>query len=604
MGAGPLRRFAFAPIAKGEIMPMPTPPRAVFAALCTLAIVAPAAAQPVLSVSTSEVRSGAAVTATVTGTPGLYWALVGSTRDNGLSHGGVALSVGADVEILGTGFFDPSGTAAVAVTPPLGAGVAAYYLQAVSAGNPGFLPPTPSNGIALRPRGFYTNAPTFPAGLSAGGARVTGVATPTAPGDAASKAYVDATVTGGFGTAPVFAAGLGVNNARITNVGAPTAPSDAATKNYVDTSAVLIGPAAKQTRLTAGALIDLEQVGSGDLLSLRVNSNTIPGGSGLQINHQVARVLPDSGFVLRGILGVGVIPATGAGERLMWHPYKGAFRAGSIGTGGTQWDDDNVGFYSWAGGYNTLAPGLGSLAMGYQSQALGSYATALGYSALADGTGAVSIGYRSTVCHDFGVAIGQRASTADAPTLSEPCGGTARTGAIVLADASTTSYVGPTANNQFVVRSAGGVRFYSNATLTTGVGLNAGGSSWNVISDRNAKYGFEAVDEQDILRRLITLPLSSYFYKDGDGRRYIGPMAQDFKATFGLGDDDTRIAMNDIDAVSLASLKALAAQVQTLRDDNGRLARENAAAAAGNAALRAAVDELLGRVAALEAAKR
>ena len=58
----------------------------------------------------------------------------------------------------------------------------------------------------------------------------------------------------------------------------------------------------------------------------------------------------------------------------------------------------------------------------------------------------------------------------------------------------------------------------------------------------------------------MTLPLSTFLYKDGDGRRYLGPMAQDFHGAFGLGTDDTRIAMNDIDGVSLASLKALDAR--------------------------------------------
>lgn len=559
-------------------------PRSVpfLSALMVLVTATMAAAQPVLSVNTSEVPSGSTVTATVTGTPGLLWALVGSTRDNGLAHGGVALAVGLDVQILGSGFFGPGGTATVSLTPPLGNGVAAYFLQAVSASNGSFLPPSPSNGIALRPRGLYTNAPVFANGLNAGGARVTGVATPTVATDAASKGYVDATVVAGYGTTPVFGSGLSANNARITAVGAPTAATDAATKNYVDTSAVLIGPVTRQARSTAAPLIDLEQTGSGDLLNLRVNSSTFPGNSGL-LNRIVARILPDSGLVLRGVLGIGAIPATGAGERLLWHPNKAAFRAGSIGSAGTQWDDPNVGYYTWAGGYNTIALGLGSFAMGYQAQALGSYSTALGYTALADGTGAVAMGYRASVCSDYGVAIGQRASTASAPTSLNPCAGAQHAGAIVFSDASTTDHVGPTANNQFVVRSAGGVRLYTNAALTTGVSLNAGGASWNVISDRNAKYGFEPVDEQAILRRLTTLPLSSYYYKDGDGRRYIGPMAQDFKATFGLGDDDTRIAMNDIDAVSLASLKALAAE---------------------NAALRETLDALLRRVTALEAAKQ
>src|SRR3954463_3573595 len=90
------------------------------------------------------------------------------------------------------------------------------------------------------------------------------------------------------------------------------------------------------------------------------------------------RVDSASGLVAKGVLGYGIIPFTGAGERLMWHPNKAAFRAGSIGSAGTQWDDPNTGYYTWAGGYNTIALGLASFAMGYQSTALNSYSIALG----------------------------------------------------------------------------------------------------------------------------------------------------------------------------------------------------------------------------------
>src|SRR3954462_942528 len=83
------------------------------------------------------------------------------------------------------------------------------------------------------------------------------------------------------------------------------------------------------------------------------------------------RVDSSSAFVAKGVLGVGVLPFTGAGERLTWDPYHASFRAGSIGSGGTQWDLASTGFYTWAGGYNTIALGLGSFAMGYQSTALG-----------------------------------------------------------------------------------------------------------------------------------------------------------------------------------------------------------------------------------------
>ena len=102
----------------------------------------------------------------------------------------------------------------------------------------------------------------------------------------------------------------------------------------------------------------------------------------------------------------------------------------------------------------------------------------------------------------------------------------------------------------------------------------------------------------------MTLPLSTFLYKDGDGRRYLGPMAQDFHSAFGLGTDDTRIAMNDIDGVSLASLKALGAQVQSLQQVNARLADDNARLAVEAATLRVSLDEVLRRLTALEAQPR
>jgi hypothetical protein len=262
------------------------------------------------------------------------------------------------------------------------------------------------------------------------------------------------------------------------------------------------------------------------------------------------RVDSASGFVAKGVLGIGIIPFTGAGERMMWHPYKAAFRAGSIGSAGTQWDDPNVGFYTWAGGYNTIALGLSSFAMGYQSTALGSYSNALGYTANADGTGAVALGYRTTADADYSVAIGQRAST------------NGHAGAIVLSDGSTTDSTQASANNQFTVRSAGGVRLFTNATMTTGVQVAAGGSSWAVISDRNRKMDFRNIDGEHLLTTLRSVPVTTWRYKDEEDKTtlHIGPMAQDWHQAFGFTTDDKTINMSDLDGVNLAAVKALEAR--------------------------------------------
>lgn len=295
------------------------------------------------------------------------------------------------------------------------------------------------------------------------------------------------------------------------------------------------------------------------------------------------RVDSAGGIVAKGVLGIGIIPFSGAGERLMWHPYKAAFRAGSIGSAGTQWDDANTGFYSWAGGYNTTALGLSSFAMGYQSSAMGSYSTALGYTANADGTGAVSIGYRSTADADYSVAIGQRAST------------NGRAGAIVFSDGSTTDSTQASANNQFTVRAAGGTRLFTNATMTTGVQLSAGGSSWAVISDRARKEDFAPVDGEDLLVRLRAVPVTTWRYRDEEDRTtlHIGPMAQDWHRAFGFTRDDGVINMSDFDGVNLAAVKALEARTAELQARTAEVAQ-----------LRTELDDTRRRLAELEAIVR
>ncbi|HEU4561619.1 MAG TPA: tail fiber domain-containing protein [Longimicrobium sp.] len=295
------------------------------------------------------------------------------------------------------------------------------------------------------------------------------------------------------------------------------------------------------------------------------------------------RVDSASGFVARGYIGIGIIPFSGAGDRLMWHPFKAAFRTG--GVDGTQWDDGSTGFYTLAAGFNTIAQGNYSTATGYASQALLSYGVAMGYTANSNGTAAVAIGYRATADSDYGVAIGQRAST------------NGHDGAIVISDQSSSDSLEASANNQFSVRAAGGYRLFTNATKTTGVSLNAGGSSWNVISDRNRKHDFLAVDGENLLSRLRTVPVTTWRYHDEADRtvRHIGPMAQDWQRAFGFSSDATTINMSDMDGVNLAAVQALeqrtaaqSSQIQALQAENAALRKrlERLEAQSGRGALK------------------
>jgi hypothetical protein len=277
------------------------------------------------------------------------------------------------------------------------------------------------------------------------------------------------------------------------------------------------------------------------------------------------RVDSASGFVAKGFIGIGIIPFTGAGDRLMWHPFKAAFRVGGVDA--TQWDDPSTGFYSLASGYNTIAQGNYSIAEGYGSWALQSYGVGLGYNAHSDGVGSVALGYLSTANANYSVAIGQRASA------------NGFSGSIVISDQSNSDSLLASATNQFSLRAAGGVRLFTNATKTVGVQVAAGGSSWVVISDRNRKQDFLPVNGEDMLARVRSLPVSTWRYRDEVDRStlHIGPMAQDWHRAFGFTSDDHTINMSDFDGVNLAAIQALerrTAELQAQRAEVTRLRTE------------------------------
>ncbi len=130
-------------------------------------------------------------------------------------------------------------------------------------------------------------------------------------------------------------------------------------------------------------------------------------------------------------------------------------------------------------------------------------------------------------------------------------------GAFVWADASALEQTS-TADNQFTVRAAGGVRIFSDTNSTSGVRLSPGSGSWSTLSDRDAKEGFAAVDVRSVLDRLADLPLQTWKYRtEPSGNVHMGPTAQDFRSQFSLGNDDRHISTVDADGVALAGIQGL-----------------------------------------------
>jgi trimeric autotransporter adhesin len=86
----------------------------------------------------------------------------------------------------------------------------------------------------------------------------------------------------------------------------------------------------------------------------------------------------------------GPPPASGPGTRMMWYPDKAVFRAGVVE--GEQWDNHNMGRYSFAFGLDPIASGLYSISMGDRTIASGIYSIAMGDRAEALSTGSIAIG--------------------------------------------------------------------------------------------------------------------------------------------------------------------------------------------------------------------
>ncbi|MGH7410700.1 MAG: tail fiber domain-containing protein [Candidatus Methylomirabilis sp.] len=66
-----------------------------------------------------------------------------------------------------------------------------------------------------------------------------------------------------------------------------------------------------------------------------------------------------------------------------------------------------------------------------------------------------------------------------------------------------------------------------------------------------------------ILRKVAELPVTRWQYKgEPQEVRHIGPVAQDFYASFGTGEDDRYIGTIDADGVALAAIQGLYQNVQ------------------------------------------
>jgi hypothetical protein len=112
-------------------------------------------------------------------------------------------------------------------------------------------------------------------------------------------------------------------------------------------------------------------------------------------------------------------------------------------------------------------------------------------------------------------------------------------------------------NGFFISDSGSGV---DDFVLESGGDLTIAGNLTE-LSSRHAKENLELLDTQDVLERVMSLPINSWNYiHDDANERHAGVMAQDFYAAFEFGKDENHISTMDTAGVALASIQAVVKQ--------------------------------------------
>jgi hypothetical protein len=365
-----------------------------------------------------------------------------------------------------------------------------------------------------------------------------------------------------------------------------------------------------------------------DSWSIYGNPNTTPGTNFLgttdvaalemRVNNQGAlRIEPTTstpnliaGYSGNGVAG-GVVGATigGGGQASATNVADADFTTIGGGEGNSA-----LGFAATIGGGETNA------ALGFAATVGGGANNVAGNVAGNANFATVSGGIANTAGNEHATVGGGIANTASGKRATVP-GGQENTaagdysfaagwqakadhdGAFVWGD-STDAEIHSSNDNQFIVRANGGLWFGAVTTTdpftpTIGPGVLIGtssgaylssGGAWTNASDREAKANFTLVDGQEVLVRLGEIPITTWNYQSQNPSiRHIGPMAQDFYAAFGVGEDDRHISTLDADGVALAATQGLYQLVQEQEAQIAALQQQNADLEARLAALEAAM---------------
>jgi hypothetical protein len=404
--------------------------------------------------------------------------------------------------------------------------------------------------------------------------------------------------SGGSATAPHidFHYGIAASqdyNVRVSNSADGTLLLTANTLRFVQSSAsapnVLLG--GNPNSITAGVVGATVSGGGGGDSALAAAGNLVTDDFGTVGGGYQNTAGNDSGTttdawmatVAGGYKNVasGTIATVGGGFNNTVSTSGGTIAGGQQNTAGS---------FAFVGGGQTnfATGGASTVGGGGSNDATGAQATVGGgANNTASGPSATVVGGQANVASggDATVVGGSGNTAAGNNSLAGGSNAQANAnGCFTWGDTSTTQPISCTTANTWLARTTGGVIFVTGVNTgtgapTAGVQVAAGGGSWSSLSDRNVKKDVTPVDPQAVLAAVDRMPVSTWRYKtEVSGAQHMGPMAQDFRAAFGLGDSDKTITGVDADGVALAAVKGLrelaraqAARVTTLEHENANL---------------------------------
>lgn len=257
-----------------------------------------------------------------------------------------------------------------------------------------------------------------------------------------------------------------------------------------------------------------------------------------------------------GLMGVGDtgVTANGVTSGVNAQGHIGVFGSGTTGAGGE--------FHSSSGNGVTAISSSPTTYGLYASGATGVGATGTNYGVYSTSNTGTGVGAVSTS------GVGLFGQTSSGTYGVEGFGGTA---AGVAGFTSTAGAMGVWGSGPIGVWGSGqggGDDFHG------GGGEYGKAGVWSNASSRDLKENFVPVDNQSILAKIVSLPMTQWNYKSDKKAVHLGPIAQDFYAVFGLGNDNTSISTIDPSGVALVGVKALNEKVEAQQKEIDELKAE------------------------------